>query len=187
MKKSIIGVVLGAAVFFVWGMVYWMFIPIMNSTIDKLPEERLIMDTLKVTVDKPGLYMFPSLETSEGRMEEKAWAKLYEAGPTGFLVFHPGGKAPMSSGQMIVALLIALLASGFTLFILKLSSSCYKTYASRVLLSVELGVFAAFMAHVPYWNWYNFPTDYTLASGFYLICGFLLIGLIEARFVGNPQ
>ena len=39
------------------------------------------------------------------------------------------------------------------------------------------------MTHVEYWNWYEFPSKYTIANIADNLIGFLIVGLIAAAFV----
>ena len=109
-----------------------------------------------------------------------AWAAQYESGPIGLLIYQPTGVAPMSPKQLgtefgtsvVVALVVALLLS-FT--------TC--GYAGRLLFVVLLGLVPVLAIHVPYWNWFGFPTDYTVGVAFDETSGWLLAGIALAAIV----
>ena len=48
-----------------------------------------------------------------------------------------------------------------------------------------VGVIAAVATNVPYWNWYGFPGNYTAASMFTQIVGFIAVGLVVARVIAS--
>ena len=50
MKKAILGTLLGAIVYFVWGAASWMLIPWHAATTKAVPQEQLVSDTLKTVI-----------------------------------------------------------------------------------------------------------------------------------------
>jgi hypothetical protein len=38
-----------------------------------------------------------------------------------------------------------------------------QSYGAKVLFVAVVSLFAALFGNLPYWNWYSFPTDYTIA------------------------
>ena len=55
------------------------------------------------------------------------------------------------------------------------------TYARRVAFVTTIGWVAVLTTNVSYWNWYGFPTAYTVANMFSQLVGFLVLGLIAGR------
>ena len=49
-----------------------------------------------------------------------------------------------------------------------------------------VGLLASLMTLVPYWNWYGYPTDFTLAQIVEHTVGWLLAGLVLASIVRPP-
>jgi hypothetical protein len=91
MKKTLVGIFLGAIVYFAAGALSWMVMPWMEHGMKKLPEELLIRDTLNVVVKEPGAYFFPSHKTDAGIMDEKSFAAHFRNGPAGLLFMcRPG-------------------------------------------------------------------------------------------------
>ena len=54
------------------------------------------------------------------------------------------------------------------------------TYGRRVGWFGALGLLAAVMTNVCYWNWYSSPSNYTVAYMFMQWVGFVLAGLVIA-------
>jgi hypothetical protein len=46
-----------------------------------------------------------------------------------------------------------------------------------------MGVLASLMTSVPFWNWYGFPTEFTLAQIIEHSVGWLLAGIVLAAIV----
>ena len=95
-------------------------------------------------------------------------------GPYGFMVVYPNGRDP-SHGQaatdrarnerrcaLLAAILVSLLRPSFVV---------------RVASVTLVGILASIMTLVPYWNWYGFPTDFTLAQIAENTVGWFLAGL----------
>jgi hypothetical protein len=53
----------------------------------------------------------------------------------------------------------------------------------RVASVTLVGILASIMTLVPYWNWYGFPNDFTLAQFVEHAAGWLLAGLVLALIV----
>ncbi len=58
-----------------------------------------------------------------------------------------------------------------------------RAIAGRVLFVTLLGIFGFATVSVPYWNWYGFPTDFTLAEAIDHVVGWFLAGLVLAAIV----
>ena len=177
---------MGGIVLFVWGIVWHTVLEFGEAGLDGLPDEESVMRGLAEGIPEPGMYFFPYFDhsaersTEEAKAAMEAWKATYEAGPIGLLVYHPTGEAPMSPKQLgtefgtsvVAALVVALLLSFTT-----------AGYAGRLLFVVLLGLVPVLAIHVPYWNWFGFPTDYTLAVAVDEIAGWLLAGLPLAAIV----
>lgn len=184
MKRPAIGVLLGALTLFIYSAVSWMVLPWNAANIKGLPQEQLISDTIKTVVDAPGVYMFPSGKTPDGKMgDQKEWEAKYQKGPIGFLVFSPTGCVPMGPSNFIYGFLSDVLIAGFALYLLSLGRERLNTVAKRTKVVVGLGIFTWLVAHVPYWIWFHFPLTYTLTILLDTSIAFLLLGLVLSKFV----
>lgn len=182
--KSVLGVVLAAAVYFGWGMLSWMVLPWYNNSVSQLPEEQLIRDTLKVVIEKPGLYVFPGCNTENGQKPDmKVMKEKARTGPVGMMTIIPQGTEVMTTKNMVVDFVHGLLAAGVIAWIFCIAGGQIKTFVWRVILAVKLGALSWLVRDVPYWNWFHFPTCYTLINLAHLIIGFALMGAVLAFFV----
>ena len=182
------GALIGAVVYFAWGAASWMLLPWHEANMKRLPEETLIMDTLRVVAKEPGLYAFPcGRDARDGKEPKEDFAARHKKGPVGLLVYQPGGKdLPMASN--FAASFVNSLATVLGLMaLLSLSRGRVKGLMPRALLCAAAGAFVWIVAHVPYWNWFGFPAGYTLTLLGDLVAGFFLAGLAISRFVpGEP-
>lgn len=184
MKKPWIGIVLGALVYFLAGMLEWTVLPWHNSVIKKMPEENLIRDSLKVVVPESGFYFLPSNRKDDGQhIDQKEYAKKMKEGPAAVVLFNTSGKDYMSPKKILIEFVMALIISGFCFWLLCLSSSVVTTYLSRVSLVVLLGLFQWFASHLPYMLWFFFPPSYVLIIALDSFLSFSLLGIVLAGFV----
>ncbi|MBV9080531.1 MAG: hypothetical protein JO102_05370 [Elusimicrobia bacterium] len=184
MMKAILGVLVGAVVYFVWGALSWTVIPWHNAAMKSIPEERLVSDTLKVVIKEKGLYFFPSHPAGSAE-DEKAWKERYTQGPVGMLVFSPAGREPMGPSMFGFAILGALLMSSLLMWIF---------WASRLARAVHLihlgaavGLIAGLATHLAYWNWFGFPGAWTAVGIADLVIAFALTGAALCPFVPRRE
>jgi hypothetical protein len=81
---------------------------------------------------------------------------------------------PLLSTEFVTELIEALLA------VFLLSQTRLDRFGPRVAFITVVGVIAAITTNVSYWNWYAFPTSYTIAYMFTQAAGFLAAGLAVA-------
>lgn len=187
MRKMILGAVVGAVVYFAWGMVSWMALPWHDATMRSLPEEQLLTDTMRVVVKEPGVYYFPSGRTPEGRMDPAQYAEKYKRGPAGFMAFSPGGTEPMSGGTLVVSFLSGLFIAAVLIAVFGVSRDRVIGRLSRIALAGAVGLAAAVASHVAYWNWFGFGGDFTLVQVADVVFCFALVGAVVSFFVPRSE
>ena len=102
--------------------------------------------------------------------------------PQAFVVFHQKGEdinanfMKMLGTQFGSDVLGALLAAIVASFLVG-------SYFQRVILITLMGAFAWVSISVPYWNWYRFPLDFTLANLTEYVVGYFIAGLAIAWLV----
>ena len=88
-------------------------------------------------------------------------------------------------GRYPVMLAIALASNVITALLVAglLSQTSGLGYFERVAFVAVVAVVAGIACRIPDWNWHKFPLDYTVVSIASLVAGWLLAGLMLARFV----
>ena len=184
MKKVIFGAIFGGLAMFLWGFVSHVVLPLGEIGKKQLPAEDAVLSTLGREVDHSGLYFFPGMDPkTASEAEIKVWEDKYRKGPSGLLVYTAGGQEPMSPLRMGKQLGGDILAALFGAILLWLAGMA--SYTSRVLFVTLIGAAAWASINVPYWNWYGFPTDFTLAAGADSVLGWLAAGVVMA-FIVKP-
>ena len=187
-KKIIIGGVVAGLATFMWGAISHMVLGLGEIGIKQFSNEAPLLAALQANIKEPGFYFFPGMDQSPNQSKEqkaasmKAWNDKYLAGPRGILVYHRDGEQPMSPKQFLVQLGaqigIAIIAA-----IVLAQATSLSCYFGRVSLVFLLGLLPFFTIGVPYWNWYGFPTAFTLAELADRLISFLVAGLVLAAMV----
>lgn len=182
MSRTIIAALVGGLVVFAWGAFSHVVLPLGEAGILSLPSEDKVLPAMKEAIREPGLYFFPGMETGRAPTpeEQQAWEARYTAGPTGILVYHPGGEPPMSPRQLLTELgsnLAAALLAALGLGLLPGPGW------RRVACVALMGVFGWLSISVSQWNWYRFPTTFMLAEGLDQTVSWLLAGLAMSAIV----
>ncbi len=185
MTRIIIAGVLGAIVYYIWGMLVWMVIPLHTPTMARLADEVIVTDALKEQNLETGVYVYPwSDNPDDMKNAESDFMKNHHAGPIYSIYYQQTGAVPMDArvltGGFVIDLLAAMLAA---CLLSSVSIDAGRSYARRVGFVIGLGIFVALIGHATYWNWMYFPTDYTIAFMIDVVIGWTLAGLVIAAIV----
>ena len=125
----------------------------------------------------------PSGATKEQQAEAgKKWNEKYLAGPRGILIYHPEGEQALSPKQLGLQLGDEILA-GLVVAILLAQATALKGYAGRVGLVTLMGLLPFFIVNFPYWNWYGFPSNFTVSELVDKLITFFVAGLVLGAIV----
>src|SRR5262245_9814957 len=179
--KWLMATLSGAAMMFVLGAFSHMVL-LKGIGFTHMSNEERIVSTLRSSLPGDGLYFFPSIDLrgNPTREEQAAWEARFRAGPTGMIIYHGTGGAPVSAKKLSIQLLSDVLAAGIVSYVLSLAVA---TYWRRVGLAALLGVFGLFTISSIYWNWYGFPNAFFLAQGVDMIVGWSLAGAVIAKLI----
>jgi hypothetical protein len=187
LKRILLAGLLAGIVMFLWEGLAHEVLPLGEAGIKALPNEAAFLASVK-DVKESGLYFFPAPEerpgmsSAEKNKAREALMQKWKVGPAGIMVLQASGMEADSPAHLIfqcvfdilVMLVAAVLLSRATLL---------STYMARVAFVTMLAVFPILNGDLPYWNWYGFPVVYTLAQFVLRIVGFLVGGLVVAKFV----
>src|SRR3990167_3750536 len=113
----------------------------------------------------------------------KAYSDKAKTNPYAFVVYQPQGKDGTDMGRnLIIQFISDTLSAMVVAFVLGLGAF---GFSKRVFIATALGLFSWLTLSVPYWNWYRFPTDFTLGAMLEQVIGWLLAGVALAlQFLG---
>lgn len=177
MIKVILGAIFGGLAMFLAGFASHEYLRLGDVGLSALPAEDAVLSALSRDVDRSGLYAFPGLDPSTASEAElEAWQEKYRRGPVGLLAYRAEGREPLAPIGLIQQLCGDVVAAFFGAILLWLAGMA--RYTSRVVFTTLIGIAAWATISLPYWNWYGFPTDFTLATGAHTALRWLGAGLV---------
>ena len=168
---------------FIWTSIAHMFLPLGEAGIREIPNEAAVLDAMKSNIgENRGLYIFPGygLGRNATRQEKseamKHAGEKYANNPSGILMYHPPGR-PLTMGKWLgIEFGTELVESMLVVFLL--AQTRVSSFSGRVGFVFVAGILAAIATNVSYWNWYGFPSVYTVSYMSIQVIGFLCVGLV---------
>jgi hypothetical protein len=167
-RKVILGGVVGAVIVFIVSSLWHTVLGLGEVGIKTLPNEDAVQTALRASITQPGFYYFPAPNMAPGRSREQkeadaaAYMAKYRQGPTGILIYSPGGQ-DFNFGKALLNQFIFNLVSALILAWI-LAAGTGSSYGARALIVLLASIFAGVVFILPYWNWYNFPLNYVLGD-----------------------
>lgn len=185
-KRVILAGILGGLVFFFWGFVYHELLPFGESGLKELPNEQAVLSSFKSSISEPGLYLFPDWGLGPNATSAQKRAAMDEmnrkaaTGPQGFLVYAPIGR-PLSSAMLLTEFATNVVQALIVAFLL--AQAALRRFSSRLGFAFVIGVVAAITTNISFWNFYRFPTTFTISTIVFLIIAYFFVGLVAAAIV----
>lgn len=186
--RVLVAGLIGGIVMFVWGVAAHTVLGFGEAGTRLPVNENSVLSSLHEGLGKqPGIYMLPSLDPA--KMSDEAVLKAYSAkaatSPYAFVVYLPQGEDMMQMGPQIGRQWASdTLAALALAFILRLAGLGFRR---RAALAAAAAIFAWLSTIVPYWNWYRFPLDFTLAALVEQLIGWLIAGAAIAWWLGRSE
>ena len=181
-KRVLLGALVGGVTVFIVGSLLHTVLGLGEVGVKALPQEDTVLSAMRVAIHEPGFYYFPVPNMTPGRSKEQtqsdnaAYAAKYQQGPTGILIYSPGG-VPLNYGKLLGGeFAIDVVSAFFLACILAMGAGGVSSYWKRVFAVTLAGLFATVFLGLEYWNWYNFPTNYT--------CAYIANGVLDWYFAG---
>ena len=185
-KKLALGTILGAIVLFIWSALAWMIIPWPGEPLRHFTSEDAIVAAIKANAPRSGNYLIPNEpERLPGMTEEqyqKATKDAEDRMNNGPMVFAVVRLEPMSMAKAMILGFLTNVIGVFLACILLLQTDRL-SYRDRVLFVAGLGLLVFLAGHLDEWNWWGFSNAYTMMQLGALLIGWILAGLVMAKFV----
>ena len=187
--RAFLAAILGGIAMFIWSFVAHDLLPLGETGIREFKNEASMLDVLKTNLgDASGLYHFPGHKAGPNATRQEKSDAMKRAmekaasGPSGMLIYHPTREftfGKLLGTEFATELLEAILV------VFLLTQTRIESFGGRVGFVLIAGILAAITTNIPYWNWYGFPSSYTVAYMSIEIIGFLCVGLIAALVLRN--
>ncbi len=189
-KRILLAGVLGAIAMFLWSSLAHVVLPLARTGIQEMPNEQPVLSAMQTSLGgTSGLYFFPGTGAGPDatRQQQSEAMQQYDqklaSNPSGLLIYHPPGARALTPGQLITEFLTELAEALIVVFLL--AQTRLSSFASRVGFVTLAGLMAAITTNLPYWNWYGFPTNYTMAYMTIEIVGYIAVGIVAAVVMRN--
>ena len=185
--RIVIAGLLGGVVFFIWGAVAHMMLPLGEMGVKQPTSEDAVIAGVRDNLPGEGVYMVPGLTSTQMQDEAAvaAYSQKAKTNPYAFIVYQPQGKDGMDMGMNLATQFVSgTLASLALAFVLALGAF---GFGKRVFISGLMGLSAWLAISVPYANWYRFPMDFTVANLIEQVLGWVLAGLAIAAWLGRKD
>lgn len=187
MGRLIIAGVVGGIAMFIWSALAHTVLPLGHTGVHEIPQDAAVLASLQERLgDKAGLYMFPGSGLGEKAHESEAAMNIVMARtakePSGTLIYHPPGRATGMGTYMGIELGLEILQALIVAWVL--TKLVMTSLAGRVAAATAIGVAVGVGTNGSYWNWFGYPTDYTLAAITIQVVGYAVAGLAIALILG---
>ena len=188
MKRIVLAGLAGGIVMFVWNFVAHDVLPLGQAGIKEMSNEAPALSAIRAaTGDAAGFYIFPGMGLASNATPQQRQAAMQQyqakldANPSGILIYHPPGARMMTGGQLSTELITEIIEA--LLAVILMAQAHLLRYTSRVGYVVLIGILTSMTTNIPYWNWYGFPTIYTIGAVIANLIGFFCVGLVAAVIV----
>jgi hypothetical protein len=186
--RVLVAGLIGGILMFVWGVVAHMALGLGNVGINLPTNENVALSGLQQGLgEQAGVYMLPSLDPKKmgDATEVRAYSIKAVRSPYAFVVYQPQGTDMMQMGPQIGRQWASDTLSALALaFVIGLAVVGFRR---RLAIAAAAAVFAWLSTLLPYWNWYRFPLDFTLAALVEQLIGWLIAGAAMAWWLGRSE
>ena len=184
--RLLMAALLGGLAIFFWGFVSHMLLPLGTVGMGVATNEEAAIGALKESLPaQEGIYIIPGL--APDKYEDPAAVAAYSAkalaNPSAFVVYQPVGHDGMEMTGNLGKELAANIVSALLLAVL--FGLTGGGLGRRLGVAAIVGLSASLATHVPYWNWYRFPLDFTIAAIAQTVVGALLAALVISMVLGR--
>ncbi len=182
MGRILLAGLIGGVLMFFWGFVAHELLPIGTAGFHFDATSPATVAAVKAAFPQDGIYMVPGPNGDpKDEKVRQAWMDAANQGPYAMVISRPGG-ADGNMGRQLAIEFLSNFAAAFVAALL-LSRAMIAQFGGRLLFVTAVGVAAWLSLTVSEWNWYRFPTDFTLASLADQAGGFFFAGLVIAAMV----
>lgn len=159
--------------------------PVAQIGFNQMSNDKQALAALQAaTGNKAGLYIFPTVDMKAKDAMAQMDARM-KVEPFGIMAYQPPGAKGGPQLKFLVGEFTKEIIQSLIVAVL-LSLTVLAGYWSRVGFVTLVGLVSGITTNVSYWNWYAFPTSYTLANIGIELASFLAAGLAIAALV-KPQ
>ncbi len=173
MKRLLLAGLCSGIAMYIWSSIAHILLPLGSLGLSQIPNEQPVLAALKASLgSNAGLYIFPAMDP-KASMDD--YSKKLATNPSGILAYTPPGAKALETSQLIVEFFTELVEAFLIVFLLPPS---FTSISARAGFAATMGVLAAIVTNIPYWNWYHFSATYTVSYMLVEIVSFTIAGAV---------
>lgn len=177
MKGVILGAVIGAAVMFFWGFLFWGVLPVGSAAMSGVDNQATFQSMLAQNLGESGVYVVPFSEDPS----DAEFQALHAEGPIATVYYRAEGSEPMSTSTFVMGYLhelVVLLIMGVMLKMAAIAS-----YGARLVVVFLGGLSGAALSSLSGPIWWLHPWNMAVIDLIYQGVAWLLAALVLAALV----
>ena len=155
MKRMTLGVLLATVVLYLFGFAYWGASGLPYQVWNETADDRAAGQALKEHFPESGVYFIPAMGNPP---EERT--KLYDAGPTGFVILDVDGRPEFDPGIMIMGFLLNGVVMVLFAIVLWMTRRAAPEYGDRLKLVIVVSALAVLMINFGDAVWWVMPLSW---------------------------
>ena len=186
--RILVAGLIGGILIFLWGVAAHLALGLGDAGFKLPADENVVLASLHQGLGgQAGIYVLPSLDPKQMNdpAEVIAYSQKAIRSPYAWVVYLPQGEDMTRMQQQIprqwASDTLSALALAFMMGVGALS------FRQRLAVALAAAIFAWLSLSVPYWNWYRFPLDFTLAALAEQLIGWLIAGAAMAWWLGRGE
>jgi len=180
MNKLIVPSLLAAVAVFIWTAISWMLLGWHEVDMKGITDSSLAKQ-MQTSMTEPGIYFYPGYSETGEELSMEEWTELRKAGPmVHFMVYDPVGAEWNMGTSMIKSFIINFISAFIAGVLLMMTLAQNPSFWRRVIFVMMLGMFAAFVGPFIEWNWWSYPTGYSMINAVDFCVTWFFAGLVLA-------
>ncbi len=181
MKRTILTIVFGTLILFVWNAISWMALPFHEQSMQSIPDKALNTKKLQRHMTEDGVYHWPGLPENDSEEAFKEIEEKLAAGPRITLMVYKSGSTSFFDPMNFFWNLLYIL---FTVILLLgiVRRLANRTTRNILWVTIAVGLVIGLMSDLQLMNWFMFPLDYTAANILDYLVMMTLLGLLFAKY-----
>jgi hypothetical protein len=179
MRSIVLPALFATIAVYIWMTISWTVIPWHAHEIKPIPESAITQLTTGLT--EKGIYNYPGYPAEDTDAAMNEMVEKYRRGPiVSFMVYNPEGTELMRPGQFIIMFFMIFAAALIAAYLLTRTLHYKTTFSQRVIFVTLMGVFAALLGPLTDWNWWMYPTSYSVGVAVDMVITWLIGGFVLA-------
>ena len=181
MKKFIVCVFVAALVAQAWSTFSWMKLSWHMMDARQFSNDAAVAEVLNNELNGSGFYSIPNMDPDVHDSEEKMadWNAKAAEGPFAFISVRADGVEPGMGKPMAIGFVLNLVVAAMLFWLV--SQSSITCPIGRTVFIATAATVGALYVHIANWNWWHFPTIYSVAGFVDMFVTWALAGFVMVK------